>query len=143
MFLLIVFVISLTFSGFGVAQAEGDNDGGDDTEIPTDEPIAIELLKIREVILRASSFNQLKSLSLPVYVQADVRGEDMVVVVENYEGPLEVEIYGLSGSGSVGEVYSVSGSGVYGLDISQLTAGYYRIELHLGMTTYAGKFSIK
>jgi hypothetical protein len=133
MFLLIVFLMSLTFSGFNVAQAEEDSDS----------ETVVRLLRIREVLLKSFSSNQIETFSLPASVQAKISGENMVVAVENFKGTLEIEIYGLSGTGSVGEVYSVNGSGVYALDISQLKAGFYLMKLHLGTTTYAGKFSIK
>jgi hypothetical protein len=137
MFLLIAFVISSTFSGFIFAE----NDNEDNEE---ENGSAIDLLQVRDVVLKSTyMIKSDKSISLPVLIEAEILRDELLVVVENFEGILEVDIISFSGSQSLHKEFFAGGSGSYGMDISSLAAGNYKIELNLGSTTYIGKFSIE
>jgi len=134
MFLLIAFFVSVTFSGFLFAENNDDDN-------PPDDGAAIDLLQVRDVVLKSTY--GFKSVSLPVSVEAEILNDELLIAVENFEGVLEVDVVSSSGGENLHEEFFVRGSGFYVLNVSSLTAGNYKIELNLGSNTYVGKFSIK
>ena len=133
-FLIIVFIVSATFSGFLFAENDGD-------ELSPEE---IDLLQVRDVVLKSTyRMDSYKSVSLPVSVEAEILRNELLVAVDNFEGALKIDVFSLSGGENLHEEFFVGGSGFYVLNVSSLTAGNYKIELNLESNTYVGKFSIK
>lgn len=137
MFLLIAFIVSIVFSG--IVSAENDDDDDDST----DDEIVIELLRIRDLVLKSTnSMNSFKLISVPVSVDAEILRGELLVTVDNFDGIVEIDITGLSGGQSLHDDFLVRKSGVYGMNILPLEAGDYKLELNLGSSTYVGKFRI-
>ena len=134
LFVITAILFSILSSGFLFAE--------NDDDVETDDGSSIDLLQIREVILKSYSLKSTASFSVPVYLEATLLNDEIVLGVENYQGFVSVDVVSLSGSGSVNDAFYVNGAGVQYVDVSQLTPGDYSIELNLGQSTYVGKFSI-
>jgi hypothetical protein len=137
-FFVVAFIFFATFYGFLFAENDGDEGS------PSDEGSEINLLQVRDVVLKSTYWmDRFRSVSPSVALEAEILRDEVLVAVENFEGILEVDIICLSGRQSLHEEFYISGSGVYGMDVSILKTGYYKIELNLGNPTYVGKFSIE
>lgn len=117
----------------GIAFADNDNE-----EEPDPEPV--DLFKVRDTTLK--SFSILKNLSSVVSVDAEIRGDELVLLVKDYVGVVDVDVTAVSGSGSVGDSFYVHGSGYFVVDLSSLANGEYEIELDMGTVRFAGQFTI-
>jgi hypothetical protein len=130
-FLIIAFLLSMIFSGIAFA----DNDNEEESE-----PEPVDLFKVRDTTLK--SFSILKNFSSLVSVDAEIRGDDLVLFVKDYIGVVDVDVTAVSGSGSVGKALYVHGSDYFVIDLSTLAAGEYEIELNAGTVKFVGQFSI-
>ncbi|WP_146130983.1 DUF3244 domain-containing protein [Marinilabilia salmonicolor] len=130
-FLIIAFLLSMIFSGIAFA----DNDNEEESE-----PEPVDLFKVRDTTLK--SFSILKNLSSLASVDAEIRGDDLVLFVKDYIGVVDVDVTAVSGSGSVGKALYVHGSDYFVIDLSTLAAGEYEIELNAGTVKFVGQFSI-
>ncbi|WP_159102773.1 DUF3244 domain-containing protein [Marinilabilia salmonicolor] len=127
--------MSMTFSGFAFAENEEDDDSAE-----SDDPVAVDLLKVRDTTLK--SFSILKNLSSMVSVDAEIRGDDLVLFVKDYVGVVDVDVTAVSGSGSVSDSFYVHGSGYFVVDLSALASGEYEVELDMGTVRFTGQFAI-
>ena len=134
-FLVLAFLMSTIFSGIALADNEEGSDSGE-----TEDTEAVDLMKVRDNTLK--SFSILKNLSSVVSVDAEIRGDDLVLFVQDYIGVVDVDVTAVSGSGSVGEALYVHGSDYFVIDLSTLAAGEYEIELNAGTVKFVGQFSI-
>lgn len=143
-FLVLAFLMFTMFSGIVLADNEEGKDSGETKETKeteeTENTAAIDLMKVRDTTLK--SFSILKSFSSLVSVDAEIRGDDLVLFVKDYVGVVDVDVTDVSGSGSVGEALFVHGSDYFVIDLSSLSTGAYEIELDMEAVRFIGQFSI-